>query len=118
MNSYFILGGLLAFAGLGSYAVWERGDAEHWKAQYATLQASYSLAAQKAKDDAAAQEAKDTAALKLQTSAAITKAQSESLQAKSQLALYLKKGNEVSKGKQDLGHACFSVVIPSEMVPQ
>lgn len=116
MNTYSLLGGLLIMAGLGSWAVWERGTAERWHSQYVSLQASYALAADKAKADALAQEAKDTAALKLQSSQAISQAQAGQKQAQSQLQAYLKRG-EASGGK-DLGHQCFSVPIPADEIPK
>ena len=116
MNSYFILGGLLAFAGIGSYAVWERGDAEHWKAQYATLQASYQTAAISAKADALKQEARDKAVIQEQSNKLIQQAQQGKQQAENQLRQYQAKLAAAAMDK-DLGHRCAGVEIPKDLIP-
>ena len=113
------LAGILGIALMGAVttAAIFRGNAADYKAQLISLKASYASAADKARSDAQAQEAKDTAALKLQSSQAISQAQSGEQQAKNQLAIYLQKGNAASKGKVDMAHACFSIQVPSELLP-
>lgn len=115
MNTYGLLGGLLIMAGLGSWAVWERGTAEHWHSQYVSLQASYSQTADKARADALAQEAKDKAALETQSSKALQQAQAGQKQAQDELQSYLARGR--ASGVKDLGHECFSVPVPSDLLP-
>src|SRR5690348_7431054 len=104
MNTYSLLGGLLIMASLGSWAVWERGDAARWQEKFISLQASYQTATQQAKDDAAATEAKDLASLRSQSSLSISQAEAGKREAQTQLQLYLQKGNAASKGKLDLSH--------------
>lgn len=116
MNSYGLVGGLLIMAGLGSWAVWERGTAEHWHSQFVSLQASYSQAADKARADALAQEAKDKAALETQSSKAIQQAQSQAQQAQNQLKSYQAKLAAAATVK-DLGHRCAGVEIPKDLIP-
>lgn len=116
MNSYAVLGTLLAFAGLGSYAVWERGDAANWHEKFTSLQASYQQTADKAKADAQAQEQKDIAALNLQSSQALSNAQSGKQQAENQLKQYQAKLAAAASDKDD-GHRCAGVVIPQDLLP-
>lgn len=104
-------------AGLGSWAVWERGDAANWQNKYLTLQSSYATTAQAAKDDAQKQIAADKAENDRKREAAISQAQSGEQQAKNQLAIYLQKENAASKGSKDLSRECFSVPIAPELLP-
>lgn len=117
VNPYIILALVLGYAGLGSWAVWERGDAANWQAKYSSLQASYNGAAIKAQQDAQAQEQLDLQNLAQQSTAAVGQAQLEKQQAQKQLVLYLQRGNEASKGKVDLAHQCFSVPVPADLLP-
>ena len=116
MNTYGLLGGLLIMAGLGSWAVWERGDAARWQEKFVSLQSSYAQTAQKAKDDATKQEQADLANLKSQSSQAISQALQGQKTAETALQSYLARGNAASRGK-DLGHQCFSVPIPADEIP-
>ena len=117
MNPYAILGVLLAFAGLGTWAVWERGSAEHWKAQYQTLQALYKTAAVAAETHAQAIQAKQTADLQRQSAIAIQQAQTQANNAQSQLRAYQAKLAAAATVK-DLGHRCAGVEIPKDLVPE
>lgn len=104
-------------AGLGSWAVWERGSAESWQNKYLTLQSSYAQTAQKAKDDAAAQIAADKAENQRRADSSIAQAEAGKKLAQDTLQSYLARGNAASRGKVDLPHACFSVQVPSELLP-
>lgn len=116
MNVYGFFAGLSLIGAALGYATWERGTAEHWKAQYETLQANYNSAAATAKADALAQEQKDTAALKLQSSQAIQQAQTQASAAQSQLRAYQAK-LKADAGMKDLGHVCSGVEIPKDLIP-
>lgn len=95
-----------------------RANAADYKAQLITLQASYSQAADKAREDAQAQEAKDTAALKLQSSQAIQQATYAKNQAQLTAATYRNKLAQLAgKPNLDLGHQCANTPIPADLVP-
>lgn len=111
------LAGLLGIALLGAIttsAIY-RADAADAKLKLTTLEASYSQAAQQAKDDAAKTEAADLANIKYQTTKAIQSAQTQRDAAKTALQAYLAKG-KASKGS-DLSHACFNVPIAQDLLP-
>lgn len=116
MNSYGLIGGLALLAITAGYGVWERGTAEHWKAQYISLQASYSQAAISAKADALKQETQDKAVIQEQSNKAIQQAQSQAQQAQNQLKSYQAKLAAAAMVK-DLGHRCAGVEIPKDLIP-
>lgn len=103
-------------AGLGSWAVWERGTAEHWHSQYVSLQASYETAAISAKADALKQETQDRDLIQEQSNKAIQQAQQDKQQAQKRLADYQAK-LKADAGMKDLGHVCSGVEIPKDLIP-
>lgn len=118
MNPYAILGILLAFTGLGSWAVWERGTAEHWHQEYSSLQASYQTAAIKAQDDARAQEHKAEVENQKRADAAVSQAYAAQTHAEAIRATYTAKLSALSKQpKLDLGHQCALTPVPPELLP-
>lgn len=113
------LAGLLGIALLGAIttsAIY-RSDAADYKSQLVTLKASYAATAQAAKDDAQKQIAADKAENQRRADSSIAQAEAGKKQAQDALSVYLQKGNAASKGKVDMSHACFSVQVPSELLP-
>lgn len=118
MNPYAILGVLLAFAGLGSWATYESGQASKWRGQYDSLKASYQTAAQQAKDDAAKLEKEQMDDLDRQSKAAIDDARDSELEAEQEKRIYEAKLAALAKSKPtDLPHACAGQPIPADLIP-
>lgn len=116
MNPWVILVVLLAFAGLGSWATYEDGQAAKWEGNFKSLQVSYALTAQKARDDATAQEQKDLAAINKKSSDAIQQATDAQSKAEREKEAYERKIEAASK-LSDLPHKCASVLVPPELIP-
>lgn len=105
-------------AGLGSWGTYEDGRADKIQGQLDSLKASYSIAAQQAKDDAAATEAKDLASLKSQSSQALQQATYARNQAQLATATYNQKLAQLaSTNPTDLPHRCASIPIAPELIP-
>ncbi len=115
MNPWAILAALALYGGTFTYAVWERADAIKARADLTTLEASYQTAAVAAVTHAKAMEASDLADLNRQSSQALRQAQAQTATAQSQLQAYLAKGKQSKQ--TDLGHQCFNVAIPADLLP-
>lgn len=116
VNPYILLTALALLATGGIYGTWERGQAEHWKAQYSILQASYNSAALKAQQDAAKQEQQDEADNKKRAQDAIQEATDAKDKAdKAKLAYEIKL--KAASGEKDLPHQCSGVAIPAGLIP-
>lgn len=117
MNYLSAILGIALLAAITSAAVF-RGNAAEWHEKYTSLQSSYQIASQQAKDDAALQEAKDLATLKSQSSQAISQAQSAQTQAEKTKQAYEGKLKALAgQPKLDLPHLCANQPIPSELIP-
>ena len=118
MNPYPYLAGFLLLASLAVYAVWERGEAEHWHQQYSTLQASYNSAALVAQEQAKEKEKQDLANLQKQSQGAIEQAQSDKAKAQLAASTYARKLAQLSgKPNLDLPHQCANVTLPADLIP-
>ena len=118
MNPWALLIGLILFASSAIYGLWEHGVAEHWKAQYASLQASYNAAAVKIQQDALAQEAKDRIDLQKQADSAVAQAYRAEQESESAKSVYLAKLASLKKSNPtDLPHLCSNIPLPSDLRP-
>lgn len=116
MNPYPFFGAIILITASLGYGFWERGNAESWELKYTSLQTSYSLAADKARQDAQAQENKDLDALHAQQVYALALEQKQKEQIQNQLSVYQLKLQEASKEK-NLPHLCSAIQIPSDLLP-
>lgn len=117
MNPYLWLGGLILLGAVGGWGTWERGDAEHWKAQYASLQARYNGAAAKAAADATAETNRRWEALQDQQQQAFVDAQQKAILAQSANTAYQAKLSVLAKQYSDLGHRCAVTHQPKDTLP-
>lgn len=116
MNPYAIILALILLAGLGSWGTYESGQASKWRGQFDSLKASYSQAAQQAKDDAQKQEAADEALNKKRASDAISQASAATSKANATKAAYDKKLADLAKSKPtDFPHICANVPMPEDL---
>lgn len=118
MNPYAILGVLLGFAGLGSLAVWERGDAEKWHRQYDDRVSQEQTAADKAKADAYKQEQADLANLAQQQTAAIGNAELGKQKAEAGQKQYQANYEALAKKYKDIEHLCAVTPLPADDLPK
>lgn len=117
VKPWIILGVILAFTGISSYAVWERGEAVHWHGQYSALQATYNGAAAKAAADATAETNRRWQALQTQQQQATVTAEQKAQAAQSANTTYQAKLAALAKQYSDLGHRCAVTVQPLDTVP-
>lgn len=117
LNPYALLGILIAIGGSLGWGTWEYGRAEKYKADYATLQASYANASAKAAKDAADLTAKRDAEIRDQGFRAASIAQQKQQEAEQQNQTYQLKLTALSKQYQDLGHRCTIIVQPEDTLP-
>lgn len=119
MNPYPFIAGLALLALVSGWALWERGNAEHWHQKYSSLQASYQTAAIKAQNDAKEQEKKAAAENQKRADEAVSQAYAAQTHAEAIKATYTRKLAQLAgKPNLDLGHACANVKIPSDLVPK
>lgn len=118
MNPYPYLAALALIACMAVYAVWERGQAEHWHQQYSSLQASYNAAAIKIQQDALAQEAKAKIDIQKQADSAVAQAYRAEQESESAKSVYLAKLASLKKSNPtDLPHLCSNIPLPSDLRP-
>ena len=117
MNPSRIIAGALLIAVLVGFGLYERSQAESWKAQYASLQANYNGAAAKAAADATAETNRRWQALQTQQQQATVTAEQKAQAAQSANTAYQAKLAALAKQYSDLGHRCAVTVQPLDTVP-